>query len=358
MRRLKMTFKEMEYMLFALTSAETEALQVSHLLEKYSALLLRKQNAGYTSTEEDEDLCASIKSSCAFRQLDVDGSGYITDDQEFGIQEGTLHVCQLRRYSAEPAHRHHFIEILIVYAGKCTQIIDGRVETLESGDVCVISLGTKHQILPLSASDIVVCLRIKTETLSTLIGADINPLLSQFLIPQLNGKKTAPYLTIPMSGNERFWSTLRITICEYYDHDYVSYHCFALYFTVLLLQIARGKWHDMEEPNHIEARGFYDAIIDYIQHFCRTCTLESIAKQFGFSTAYVSTLIKKRAGRNFSDLRRQYRLEHAAHLLKSSSETIENVAEQSGYANISFFYRAFKQHYGCTPSEYRNQKDK
>jgi len=49
------------------------------------------------------------------------------------------------------------------------------------------------------------------------------------------------------------------------------------------------------------------------------------------------------------------RLEHAAHLLRYSQESIASVATSCGYASLSWFGVQFKKHYGCTPKVYREQ---
>ncbi len=47
------------------------------------------------------------------------------------------------------------------------------------------------------------------------------------------------------------------------------------------------------------------------------------------------------------------RLEHAACLLRNECSSVTQVAFDSGFADTSHFSRAFKQHFGASPSEYR-----
>ena len=49
------------------------------------------------------------------------------------------------------------------------------------------------------------------------------------------------------------------------------------------------------------------------------------------------------------------RLIHAAELLKNTDLSVTAIAETCGYDNESYFMRQFKQHKGCTPSEYRRR---
>ena len=47
------------------------------------------------------------------------------------------------------------------------------------------------------------------------------------------------------------------------------------------------------------------------------------------------------------------RLLYAAELLKNTDLSVSAIAEQCGYDSDSYFMKQFKQHKGCTPSEYR-----
>ena len=49
------------------------------------------------------------------------------------------------------------------------------------------------------------------------------------------------------------------------------------------------------------------------------------------------------------------RLECALQMLKETAQTISCIAEKCGYDSESYFMRQFKQHLGCTPSQYRRR---
>ncbi len=49
------------------------------------------------------------------------------------------------------------------------------------------------------------------------------------------------------------------------------------------------------------------------------------------------------------------RLKAAESLLGDEGNSVTEVAMQTGFNNLSYFARAFKQYYGKSPREYRNQ---
>ncbi len=68
-------------------------------------------------------------------------------------------------------------------------------------------------------------------------------------------------------------------------------------------------------------------------------------------------IIREYTGGNMSAYINNLRLEYSAGLLKDKRELpISEVATQSAFPNISTYYRLFKEKYGMSPAEYRNQQ--
>jgi len=55
---------------------------------------------------------------------------------------------------------------------------------------------------------------------------------------------------------------------------------------------------------------------------------------------------------NVSEFIRTIRLKEAAQLLKNASGTISEIAYQTGFNNLSYFSKSFKETFGKTPLEY------
>lgn len=51
-------------------------------------------------------------------------------------------------------------------------------------------------------------------------------------------------------------------------------------------------------------------------------------------------------------------MDHAAKLLINTHQPIDEIARQSGYQNLTFFYKKFKELYDCSPKEYRQKNSK
>ena len=90
----------------------------------------------------------------------------------------------------------------------------------------------------------------------------------------------------------------------------------------------------------------------FITEHYQTVTLRTIAEQFHYNPSYLSALIKQTTGKNFKQLLTEYRLNRALVELKSEGKTVERVAVDCGYRDLSTFYRAFAKRFGCTPREF------
>ncbi len=89
------------------------------------------------------------------------------------------------------------------------------------------------------------------------------------------------------------------------------------------------------------------------EHYTENLFLKDVADQFHLNCTYFSELFKKRVGMTFSKYLTKLRLEKAAGLLQNSSLTIEDICFQCGYNDYSYFNKAFKKHFLCTPYQYR-----
>lgn len=83
-------------------------------------------------------------------------------------------------------------------------------------------------------------------------------------------------------------------------------------------------------------------------------TVASLASQLGMGEAALRTLINQGLGyRNFNDFLHHHRLTEAAARLATENLPVLTIALECGYGSIGPFNRAFRRHFGMTPTEYR-----
>ena len=95
-------------------------------------------------------------------------------------------------------------------------------------------------------------------------------------------------------------------------------------------------------------------IVAYIrEHYQEDLSLDLLADRFHFSTSYISRLIRRCEGINFTEIVTETRLQKAKQLLEDPSLRTLDVGSMVGYHDTSYFIQSFRKRFGVTPNEYR-----
>ncbi len=86
------------------------------------------------------------------------------------------------------------------------------------------------------------------------------------------------------------------------------------------------------------------------------CSVEGLAEAVGLSTSQLQRKLRSMLDETPVHLIRRMRLEHAAQLLEQRAGTISEIAYASGFNSQAYFARAFKQHFGKTPTAFRDDE--
>lgn len=81
-------------------------------------------------------------------------------------------------------------------------------------------------------------------------------------------------------------------------------------------------------------------------------TLQMVADRFNVSISTVTQLFQKKAGITFHQFLTQRRMA-AAEALIHQGIALEEVGKRVGFTDHSSFYRAFRQHFGTSPRDYK-----
>jgi AraC-like DNA-binding protein len=93
------------------------------------------------------------------------------------------------------------------------------------------------------------------------------------------------------------------------------------------------------------------------EHITEDVTREQVARKTGLSSSHFSRLIKEKLRRTFTDLLRQYRVDHAKELLLRTAKSLAEISFESGFSDQSYFTKVFQKHTDLTPSEYRKNHE-
>lgn len=107
-------------------------------------------------------------------------------------------------------------------------------------------------------------------------------------------------------------------------------------------------------PRYADLKALRETIYDDPMN---TWTTDELSAELGVSKAYFHRIYFAAFGVTCRQDVIESRLLYAAELLKNTDLSVSAIAEQCGYDSDSYFMRQFKQHKGCTPSEYRRRSE-
>ena len=98
-------------------------------------------------------------------------------------------------------------------------------------------------------------------------------------------------------------------------------------------------------------------ILKYMNSHCldSQLSLQEIAKEFSLNPQYLSRYFKANAGETLKKKLDSMRLNKSLMTLRTTNETIIEVALKSGFPDSKAYYRVFKEVLGITPLQYREQ---
>ncbi|GGA87758.1 hybrid sensor histidine kinase/response regulator [Flavobacterium palustre] len=86
-------------------------------------------------------------------------------------------------------------------------------------------------------------------------------------------------------------------------------------------------------------------------------TVDVFSKKIGMSRSNLYLKLKAITGESAMDFIKRIRFKKAVELMQSKRYTIAQITYMCGFNSPSYFSTAFKQHYGCMPSEYLDKTD-
>ncbi len=97
-------------------------------------------------------------------------------------------------------------------------------------------------------------------------------------------------------------------------------------------------------------------LLNYIRgHFMEPIALQDIADEVNMTPQSFCRFFKKSTQKTFTVFLNEYRVNHATKLLLETQDDIKSIGYESGFSNLSNFFRNFKRVTQLTPNAYRNQ---
>lgn len=270
------------------------------------------------------------------------------------LADSNFFITKESRFTEIYEHVHEASELLYVYSGHCTQIVDGKGVPMQEGDLCILDKGVIHSIERLGEDDIAITIVMRKEYLEhELLGRlGEGGIINSFIAGAISEKAEHDSYYVLHGISDKARHHVKQMLCEYFDHNIYGKEMVAAEMVLLFCELLR-QFRDTDLGSESAGGTETLKILRYIEQNYADITLKQTAEQFGFSPTYLSERIHHDTGRTFKELVVLQRMSAAYFRVANSSDAIADIASEVGYANLSYFYRKFEETYGYTPGDVR-----
>lgn len=268
-------------------------------------------------------------------------------EENFTFQDGeTFHLFSTMAKQKE-LHCHNCLELDYIQRGSGTYMIGGKLYPIEPGDIFIINNSELH--LAISNDEAIEM---------TVLVFD-----AHFLRRSPFG---ADYLKLFLNRNRSFSNRITEEVEGYEDMIHV-FSCMkkesvmiteaaANLLLALLYQYYSQKKELKDDGQGSLGFSSMQKVFSYInEHFSEKITLDAMAEEASLSKTYLSKSFKKFIGQSLFEYIQQTRVQYAGYLLKTSQESVTQIALDSGFETVSYFNRVFKKYYHMSPGQFRKE---
>lgn len=235
--------------------------------------------------------------------------------------------------------------LIYVFSGEMGGTADGKkLGTVGAGTLLYIPAGTLYSLGGKYMRAAVISLDLSGEHIDK-----AEPLTPNEFKPELCPSRSAPFnKLIRLDELESVWDEIE-RICELF----LSEDCYALAKAEAMLKLLLIRIAEAADESALPPR-MLDALDEYIrEHAGEEISNTEIGAIFGYHPFYVSTVIKEKRGMTLRQYVIAYRLRLAKSLLRYTTKTVTEIAEETGFTDASYFAKTFKASVGETPKEWR-----
>lgn len=90
-------------------------------------------------------------------------------------------------------------------------------------------------------------------------------------------------------------------------------------------------------------------------HIYTLVNLSDLSNVLSYNYPYLSKIFTETTSQTIADYYREQRLEAACKLIRAGNLSFTQISEKLHYSSIYAFSKAFKNHYGVSPKEYKSK---
>jgi len=276
-------------------------------------------------------------------------------------------------YASTELHQHNTFELVYILSGTLYQRIESERHVYPAGSFLLLNRNVRHS----EEFDSVFCtvsLSLSPEYFRALLSEDRNQIfgiqhlwgdntdLQAFLTSELSDKGNDSKLYIdfiPLNFQEHkkdaieilFEKMIKIMISPEAG-DAFFFQGYICQLLNLLCQRNLYTTHPIAVGTQSESRIFSQINTLLEEHHGRI-SREMLTEKLRYSGNYINRIVQTFTGMSITQYALHFVMKRAAYLLTSTPLSVTDIVTELGFGNRTYFYNAFRKHYGQTPREYR-----
>ena len=260
-------------------------------------------------------------------------------------------------------HTHDYIELGYVVEGEFKQKILGKDISFKKGELFLIDKNCLHQDYLYDDGSLVIFIGLANEIFDEVMVGKINEekMLDFLRNALMKQKDIQQYLHFKPKNLDngklekllmQLWSELES------PDDASKYICKGLIIRILHMLSTEYNFYLSNEHRKKMNWIVFEEITKYINEHYIDITIKDLVDKFHFNEDYYNRILKEKTGMTYSEYVQNIRLGNAEKLLRTTKNTVDEVAHRVGYHNRGYFYKIFIEKYEMTPAKYRKSKNK
>jgi AraC-like DNA-binding protein len=248
-------------------------------------------------------------------------------------------------------HTHSQVELNYVLEGRMVYRHDGRVATLQAGDLGLLWGAIPHQSVEVAPGTRYVCIYLPLEMF---LGADIgeglrSAVLAGGMVVAAEPRRFEPQAMRRMRAEWLASADRRL-------RDLVAAEV-----VLLLRRLDITGWRDLLSGSHEEGRAVSGAMPPKVlemtrfiaEHGHEAITVADVARAAMLHPNYAMTRFRALLGMTVAHYILRHRMMAAQTLLLSTRKDLATIAFETGFGSVSQFHRSFRSYFACTPASFR-----
>lgn len=253
-------------------------------------------------------------------------------------------------------HYHENFEFLYVLSGEGGLYTQGGLIPCQEGSLCLVAPGFAHDVYSKPGSE-VISLSLWRESVEDILGKVLREenVMTEFFHTSLRDKRPG-YVILQVPPNLQIRRIVQNIFLEGYSRETYARELCEEYIELLFYYAMRAC--ESSRDAYVRSGRISGvpmvAVMKYIQEHYRGTSLTEIARVFHYEPDYLGRQIKSYMGRGCRELILQLKTEEAKRLLKKTTWSAAQIAQDVGFSSPAHFSQTFRNRTGVSPLEYRN----